>query len=109
MPIGVDGPFPALQAALDFLELDRALALAGEAVRGGVDWLEVGTPLIKSEGLEAVRRIRAAFPGHVIVADLNLKRLGLARRLGVYGTPPLRMPTKQNIPIKKHNVCTSLL
>lgn len=68
---GVNGPFPALQVALDFLDLERAIALAGEAVEGGADWLEAGTPLIKSDGLEAVRRLRAAFPGKVIVADLK--------------------------------------
>ncbi len=72
----VSGPFPVLQAALDFLETDRALALAAEAVAGGADWLEVGTPLIKSEGLEAVRRLRAAFPDRVLVADLKTMDAG---------------------------------
>ena len=37
---------PALQLALDFVDLHRALGVAREAVRGGVDWLEVGTPLL---------------------------------------------------------------
>ncbi|MDR1533569.1 MAG: orotidine 5'-phosphate decarboxylase [Planctomycetota bacterium] len=73
---GIDGPWPVLQAALDFVELDRALRLAGEAAAGGVDWLEAGTPLIKSEGFEAVRRLRAAFPGLVIVADLKTMDAG---------------------------------
>jgi len=72
----VAGPFPVLQVALDFLELDRSLAVAREAVAGGADWLEAGTPLIKSEGLEAVRRLRAAFPQHVIVADLKIMDAG---------------------------------
>lgn len=72
----VDGPFPVLQAALDFLDGDRALALAAEAVAGGAHWLEVGTPWLKSEGLEAVRRLRAAHPGHVIIADLKTMDAG---------------------------------
>lgn len=36
-----------------------------------MDWIEVGTPLIKSEGMDAVRRIKSAFPGHVILADMK--------------------------------------
>lgn len=73
---GVDGPFPVLQVALDFLEIERALRLANEAVAGGADWLEAGTPLIKSEGIEAVRKLRAAFPNHVVVADLKTMDVG---------------------------------
>jgi 3-hexulose-6-phosphate synthase / 6-phospho-3-hexuloisomerase len=58
-----------LQVALDFLELPRALAVAQSAVAGGADCLEAGTPLIKSEGLDAVRKLRELFPGLAIVAD----------------------------------------
>ncbi|MDR3210815.1 MAG: orotidine 5'-phosphate decarboxylase [Planctomycetota bacterium] len=75
-PRGTDGPFPVLQVALDFLDLERALKLAGEAVAGGTDWLEAGTPLLKSEGLEAVRRLCAAFPEHTVVADLKTMDAG---------------------------------
>ncbi|HEC94778.1 MAG TPA: bifunctional hexulose-6-phosphate synthase/ribonuclease regulator, partial [Thermoplasmatales archaeon] len=39
-----------LQVALDLLNAHRALKIAEEAVNGGADWLEAGTPLIKSEG-----------------------------------------------------------
>lgn len=63
--------FPVLQVALDFLNLDRAMKVAREAAKGGADYLEAGTPLIKSEGMEAVRTLRAEFPDHVIVADLK--------------------------------------
>jgi 3-hexulose-6-phosphate synthase/6-phospho-3-hexuloisomerase len=65
-----------LQVALDFLELPRALEVAAAAVAGGADYLEVGTPLIKSEGLEAVRRLRAAFPKATIVADTKTMDAG---------------------------------
>jgi 3-hexulose-6-phosphate synthase/6-phospho-3-hexuloisomerase len=37
-----------LQVALDFVDTERALKCAREAVAGGADWLEAGTPLIKS-------------------------------------------------------------
>ncbi|MEA3560940.1 MAG: 3-hexulose-6-phosphate synthase [Candidatus Omnitrophota bacterium] len=67
---------PILQLALDFLNLNRALKVAREAVKGGVDWLEAGTPLIKSEGLDAVRRLRKEFPKKTIVADLKIMDAG---------------------------------
>ncbi|MFA5802345.1 MAG: 3-hexulose-6-phosphate synthase [Thermoleophilia bacterium] len=67
---------PILQLALDFLDLPRALSVAEEAVRGGVDWIEAGTPLIKSEGLEAVRQMKRRWPDHVIVADLKTMDAG---------------------------------
>jgi 3-hexulose-6-phosphate synthase/6-phospho-3-hexuloisomerase len=65
-----------LQVALDFLELPRALAVADASAAGGADYLEAGTPLIKSEGLEAVRRLRAKFPKHTIIADLKTMDAG---------------------------------
>jgi 3-hexulose-6-phosphate synthase / 6-phospho-3-hexuloisomerase len=67
---------PILQVALDLLELDRAMAIAREAVQGGADWVEAGTPLIKSAGMEAVRRLRAEFPGREVVADMKVADTG---------------------------------
>jgi len=60
-----------LQVALDFTDLHRALKVVEEAVKGGVDWIEVGTPLIKSEGLNAVREIKKRFPGYTVLADMK--------------------------------------
>lgn len=40
-------------------------------MEGGADWIEAGTPLIKSEGMDAIRQLKAAFPGHVILADMK--------------------------------------
>ena len=65
-----------LQVALDFMHLKRALLAAKEAVEGGADWVEAGTPLIKSEGVESVRALRKAFPDRVIVADLKVMDTG---------------------------------
>ncbi len=67
---------PILQVALDILELDRALQIAREAVEGGVDWIETGTPLIKSEGMNAVRALKDNFPGHTILADMKTMDTG---------------------------------
>jgi len=67
---------PVLQVALDFLNLTRALKVAQAAAAGGADWLEAGTPLIKSEGLESVRQLRQRFPHHKIVADMKIMDTG---------------------------------
>ncbi len=67
---------PILQVALDLVETDRALRIAQEAVAGGADWLEAGTPLIKSEGMAAVTALATAFPGKTIVADMKTADTG---------------------------------
>ena len=67
---------PVLQVALDFENLSRALPAAREAVEGGADWVEAGTPLIKSEGLDAVRQLKKAFPQHRVVADMKVMDTG---------------------------------
>lgn len=69
---------PVLQVALDFVDLERAVKVAEEAVAGGADWIEAGTPLIKSEGLNAVRELRRSFPNRVIVADMKTMDAGRA-------------------------------
>ena len=65
-----------LQVALDLLELKRALQIAQESIDGGADWIEVGTPLIKSEGMSAIRAMRDRFPESVIVADMKIADTG---------------------------------
>lgn len=53
------------------MELDRSIQIAKEAVSGGADWIEAGTPLIKSEGMDSVREMKKALPGTRIVADMK--------------------------------------
>lgn len=67
---------PVLQLALDFLNLQRALRVAKEAMQGGVAWIEAGTPLVKSEGLNSVRELRRLFPKATIVADMKIMDVG---------------------------------
>ncbi|MEP0714088.1 MAG: orotidine 5'-phosphate decarboxylase / HUMPS family protein [Algoriphagus sp.] len=62
---------PIVQISLDLTDIDEALETAVLARRAGVDWLEAGTPLILAEGLHGVRKLREAFPGVPIVADLK--------------------------------------
>lgn len=65
-----------LQTALDLTEGKRALQIAEEAVKGGTDWIEAGTPLVKSEGMNIIRSLKKAFPDKRIVADLKTSDTG---------------------------------
>jgi 3-hexulose-6-phosphate synthase len=60
-----------VQLSLDLTDLSEALRTAELAVGAGVDWLEVGTPLIIAEGMRAVRELRARYPEIPLVADLK--------------------------------------
>jgi len=62
---------PVVQISLDLINIDEALETAAMALRAGIDWLEAGTPLILAEGLHGVKKLREAFPGIPIVADLK--------------------------------------
>jgi 3-hexulose-6-phosphate synthase/6-phospho-3-hexuloisomerase len=67
-----------LQVALDFVDNSRALKCAREAAAGGADILEVGTPLLKAEGLEAVRMLHREFPQIPVVCDAKTMDAGRA-------------------------------
>jgi 3-hexulose-6-phosphate synthase/6-phospho-3-hexuloisomerase len=67
---------PKVQLSLDLQTLADALPTAEVAVRAGVDWLEVGTPLILGEGLHAVEALKERYPSHPIVADLKTMDAG---------------------------------
>jgi 3-hexulose-6-phosphate synthase/6-phospho-3-hexuloisomerase len=71
-----DSMEPVIQVALDLVHGDRAMQIASEAVTGGADWIEAGTPLIKSEGVEIVRRLKKAFPDRTVVADMKTIDVG---------------------------------
>jgi len=59
-----------LQAALDLVELKRAIEIGDEALKGGADWVEAGTPLIKSEGMNSIRKLKKILKCPVI-ADMK--------------------------------------
>lgn len=67
---------PRLQVALDLLDLGKAVEIAKKCVEGGVDIIEVGTPLIKSLGVKSVEEIRREFPDEIIFADMKTMDLG---------------------------------
>ncbi|WP_166979176.1 orotidine 5'-phosphate decarboxylase / HUMPS family protein [Paramicrobacterium fandaimingii] len=64
-----------VQLALDTLTTAEALA-AATAAAASVDVIEAGTVLCLSEGLHAVRALRAEFPHAPIVADIRIARAG---------------------------------
>ena len=67
---------PILQVALDLLNEHRALSIAKDSISGGADWLEAGTPLIKSEGMEIVRKLKETYPEKTLVADMKTMDTG---------------------------------
>src|SRR5437879_12174373 len=66
-----NGKWPIVQVALDLIRMEDALRIAGAAHRAGVEWIEAGTPLIKSEGMRSVREVKRALPAAVVVADMK--------------------------------------
>ena len=67
---------PKVQLSLDLQTMADALPTAEIAVKAGVDWLEVGTPLILGEGLHAVEQLHKLYPNHPIIADLKTMDAG---------------------------------
>lgn len=64
-----------LQLAMDTLDGDEALKLAA-SVAPYADILEAGTPLIKSVGINIVRKLKSAHPEKTILADLKSSDVG---------------------------------
>lgn len=64
-----------LQLALDLFSLEDSLALT-EKVQDYIDIIEIGTPFILEEGMEAVRQFREKFPDKKILADTKIMDAG---------------------------------
>ncbi len=67
---------PLLQIAMDFVTLDEAVKLVKKLEGLDVDVFEVGTPLIKSEGIRAVRIVKALACNSVVLADMKTADTG---------------------------------
>lgn len=59
-----------LQLALDRLSREECFRILAET-QEQVDWIEVGTGVIKEYGMNIVREIRKIYPDKVIVADMK--------------------------------------
>jgi len=64
-----------LQVAIDLLNTEDAIALATK-VAPYIDIIELGTPLIESEGLRAITAMKAAFPDKKVFADFKTADAG---------------------------------
>ena len=64
-----------LQVAIDLLSTADALALL-KKVANQVDVIELGTPLIKQEGLSVVTNVKAAYPDKLVFADMKTMDAG---------------------------------
>lgn len=63
------------QVAIDYLDFDAAVALAGQ-VAPHVDILEIGTPCIKYNGIGLLKELRRRFPHNQILVDLKTMDAG---------------------------------
>ncbi|WP_181347533.1 3-hexulose-6-phosphate synthase [Thalassobacillus sp. CUG 92003] len=59
-----------LQLALDRLSEAQCLQILDETA-GDIDWIEVGTGVIKEYGMAIVREIDRTYPDHTLVADMK--------------------------------------
>ncbi|ULO07301.1 orotidine 5'-phosphate decarboxylase [Paenibacillus sp. 19GGS1-52] len=59
-----------IQLALDRMSITEAVAMA-RCTEPYIDWIEVGTSLIKEYGMASVEAMRREFPQKVIVADMK--------------------------------------
>ncbi|WP_292010832.1 3-hexulose-6-phosphate synthase [Chryseobacterium sp.] len=64
-----------LQVAIDLLTTEEALKLA-DKVAPYVDIIELGTPLIKAEGLKVVTAMKNAHPDKLVFADMKTADTG---------------------------------
>lgn len=64
-----------IQLALDFISIREAIKLLRKVIPY-IDWIEVGTPMIKKGGIKTIREIKNAFPNHFLVADMKTADAG---------------------------------
>ncbi|WP_375090282.1 3-hexulose-6-phosphate synthase [Peribacillus sp. RS7] len=59
-----------IQLALDRMNMGEAIEMA-RTVESSIDWIEVGTSLIKEFGTNSIKEMRKHFPDKKIVADMK--------------------------------------
>ncbi len=67
---------PYLQVALDVIEVEKAVLIAKEVAISTKVILEAGTPLIKSEGVFAIKLLSSIFPKNPVLADMKTMDVG---------------------------------
>ncbi|MFD6438738.1 3-hexulose-6-phosphate synthase [Peribacillus sp. NPDC060186] len=59
-----------IQLALDRMNMEEAIEMA-RTVESSIDWIEVGTSLIKEFGTTSIKKMKNQFPDKKIVADMK--------------------------------------
>ena len=73
------------QISVDVGSLSQGLGIAEAALRGGVRIVEMGTPLLKNEGVaNVVPAFRKKFPQALLLADMKTMDGGASEARGVY-------------------------
>ncbi|MEM3949955.1 orotidine 5'-phosphate decarboxylase / HUMPS family protein [Saccharolobus sp.] len=65
-----------LQIALDFIDINDAIKVVNEVKDLENEIIEIGTPLLKSFGIEGIRKIKSRVPDKIIVADTKTADAG---------------------------------
>ncbi len=74
------------QISVDVATIELGLNVAGAALAGGVDIVEMGTPLLKNQGIANVApAFRRRFPEAILLADLKTMDGGAFEARAVYG------------------------
>ena len=75
----------SFQISVDVGTLDLGLTVASAALAGGVDIVEMGTPLLKTQGISnVVPAFRKQFPDALLLADMKTMDGGAGEARGVY-------------------------
>ena len=75
----------SFQISVDVGTLDLGLTVASAAVAGGVDIIEMGTPLLKTQGVSnVVPAFRKRFPAALLLADMKTMDGGAGEARSVY-------------------------
>jgi 3-keto-L-gulonate-6-phosphate decarboxylase len=73
------------QISVDVATLQQGLNVASAALAGGVNIIEMGTPLLKNEGVSnVVPAFRKQFPEAILLADMKTMDGGASEARGVY-------------------------
>jgi 3-hexulose-6-phosphate synthase len=73
------------QISVDVATLEQGLAVAGAALAGGVSIVEMGTPLLKNQGVaNVVPAFRRQFPAALLLADMKTMDGGAFEARAVY-------------------------
>lgn len=76
----------SFQISVDVNTIDLGLTVAEAAVAGGVDIIEMGTPLLKTQGVaNVVPAFRKRFPTALLLADMKTMDGGGGEARSVYG------------------------